>query len=105
MLCDQCAMKRGLAEGARGSPVKPVNTVEGVRVGCFPDLYAARAAPLAALPDHIITLESADRFSARAGRSVLSNIIVTADSARRLTWERVAGEVGPCCLEQLYRRR
>ena len=52
MLCDQCALERGLAEGELGS-CQPVNTVEGVRVGCFPDLYAALAA---APPDHIITL-------------------------------------------------
>ena len=52
MLCDQCALERGLAKGELGS-CTPVNTVEGVRVGCFPDLYAALAA---APPDHIITL-------------------------------------------------
>ena len=52
MLCDQCALERGLAEGELGS-CQPFNTVEGVRVGCFPDLYAALAA---APPDHIITL-------------------------------------------------
>jgi sulfur relay (sulfurtransferase) complex TusBCD TusD component (DsrE family) len=52
MLCDQCALERGLAEGEPGN-CAPVNTVEGVRVGCFPDLYAALAG---APPDHIITL-------------------------------------------------
>jgi sulfur relay (sulfurtransferase) complex TusBCD TusD component (DsrE family) len=52
MLCDQCALERGLAEGELGS-CTPISTVEGVRVGCFPDLYAALAA---APPDHIITL-------------------------------------------------
>ncbi|MFB6090801.1 MAG: SaoD/DsrE family protein [Halobellus sp.] len=46
MLCDQCATKRGLAEfeytdddGRDRFEAK--NTVEGVSVGCFPDLYAA----------------------------------------------------------------
>jgi hypothetical protein len=52
MLCDQRALERGLAEGELAS-CTPVNTAEGVRVGCFPDLYAALAA---APPDHIITL-------------------------------------------------
>ena len=52
MLCDQCALERGLAEGKPGS-CSPVGTVEGVRVGCFPDLYAALAENP---PDHIITL-------------------------------------------------
>ncbi len=52
MLCDQCAMERGLAEGEPPS-CTPHNTVEGVRVGCFPDLYGALAGNP---PDHIITL-------------------------------------------------
>ncbi|HEU5369729.1 MAG TPA: SaoD/DsrE family protein [Ktedonobacterales bacterium] len=52
MLCDQCALERGLAEGELGS-CQPVNTVEGVRVGCFPDLYAALAENP---PDQVITL-------------------------------------------------
>ena len=46
MMCDQCAVERGLAEGEPGtfpSPVEPVGTVEGVQVGCFPDLYTALA--------------------------------------------------------------
>ncbi len=52
MLCDQCALERGLAEGEAGN-CKPSDTVEGVHVGCFPDLYGALAGnPL----DHIITL-------------------------------------------------
>jgi hypothetical protein len=54
MMCDACALERGLAEGspwpgkarARGAGV-------GVRVGCFPDLYAALAANP---PDQVITL-------------------------------------------------
>jgi sulfur relay (sulfurtransferase) complex TusBCD TusD component (DsrE family) len=52
MLCDQCALERGLAEGELGECV-PRETVEGVRVGCFPDLYAALAGNP---PDHVITL-------------------------------------------------
>ena len=52
MLCDQCALERSLAEGEIGS-CQPKNTVEGVRVGCFPDLYAALAGNP---PDQVITL-------------------------------------------------
>jgi sulfur relay (sulfurtransferase) complex TusBCD TusD component (DsrE family) len=52
MLCDQCALERGLARGEVGA-CEPVGTVEGVRVGCFPDLYAALAG---SPPDHVITL-------------------------------------------------
>ena len=52
MLCDQCALERELAEGAP-LDARPVGTVEGVRVGCFPDLYAALAE---APPDQVITL-------------------------------------------------
>jgi sulfur relay (sulfurtransferase) complex TusBCD TusD component (DsrE family) len=52
MLCDQCALERGLAEGEIGA-ARPVGTVAGVQVGCFPDLYAAlEGSP----PDHVITL-------------------------------------------------
>jgi sulfur relay (sulfurtransferase) complex TusBCD TusD component (DsrE family) len=52
MLCDQCAIERGLAEGEPGA-CEPANTVEGVQVGCFPDLYGALADNP---PDHVITL-------------------------------------------------
>jgi sulfur relay (sulfurtransferase) complex TusBCD TusD component (DsrE family) len=52
MLCDQCALERGLAEGEIGAAV-PAGTVAGVRVGCFPDLYEALAGDP---PDHVITL-------------------------------------------------
>lgn len=52
MLCDQCALERGLAAGEPGS-CTPVGTVEGVAVGCFPDLYGALAG---SPPDHVITL-------------------------------------------------
>jgi hypothetical protein len=56
MMCDQCAIERGLAEGTPGtfpSPVTTKGTVEGVAVGCFPDLYAALAG---SPPDYVITL-------------------------------------------------
>ena len=56
MMCDQCAVERGLAEGEPGtfpSPVKPVGTVDGVHAGCFPDLYTALAGNM---PDQVITL-------------------------------------------------
>jgi hypothetical protein len=56
MLCDQCALERGLAEGQPGSvpsAVRAVGTVEGVHVGCFPDLYAALSGNP---PDQVITL-------------------------------------------------
>ena len=41
MLCDQCAASRGLAEKNEGGGYTATDVVEGVRVGCFPDLYAA----------------------------------------------------------------
>jgi sulfur relay (sulfurtransferase) complex TusBCD TusD component (DsrE family) len=52
MLCDQCALERGLAEGEPGA-ARPVGIVPGVQVGCFPDLYAALAGNP---PDQVITL-------------------------------------------------
>ena len=52
MLCDRCAIERGLAEG-EPMAASPTGTVEGVRVGCFPDLYAALAERP---PDQVITL-------------------------------------------------
>jgi len=52
MLCGQCAIERGLAEGDPPA-ASPVGTVDGVRVGCFPDLYAALAQNP---PDQVITL-------------------------------------------------
>ena len=52
MLCDQCALERELAEGEPGN-YRAINTVEGVTVGCFPDLYAALGGNP---PDHVITL-------------------------------------------------
>ncbi|WP_103020076.1 SaoD/DsrE family protein [Salinibacter altiplanensis] len=55
MMCDRCALSRGLAEGDVGpdGECQPLGTVDGVRVGCFPDLYAALSdRPL----DQVITL-------------------------------------------------
>ena len=52
MMCDQCAIERGLALGEPGA-CHPNGTVTGVHVGCFPDLYGALAGNP---PDHIITL-------------------------------------------------
>ena len=52
MLCDQCAIERGLATGEPPAAT-PSGTVEGVRVGCFPDLYGALAGNP---PDQVITL-------------------------------------------------
>ena len=43
MACDQCAYERGIAN----------SLVEGARIGCFPDLYAALGP---AAPDQVITL-------------------------------------------------
>ncbi len=52
MMCDQCALERGLASGEPGN-CQPSGTVAGVKVGCFPDLYAALAGNP---PDQVITL-------------------------------------------------
>jgi sulfur relay (sulfurtransferase) complex TusBCD TusD component (DsrE family) len=40
MMCDQCALERGLATGEAGK-AKVGDVVNGVQVGCFPDLYQA----------------------------------------------------------------
>ncbi len=52
MLCDRCALERGLAEGGLGT-CTPLGTVPVVQVGCFPELYATLAGNP---PDQIITL-------------------------------------------------
>ncbi|MDQ3152106.1 MAG: DsrE family protein [Actinomycetota bacterium] len=52
MMCDQCALERGLADGEIGA-ASVTGTVDGVTVGCFPDLYGALAGNP---PDHVITL-------------------------------------------------
>ncbi len=54
MMCDSCAKERGLSNGHTWpAKAEAVGTVDGVRVGCFPDLYAALAGNP---PDHVITL-------------------------------------------------
>ena len=41
MMCDQCSSERELAEPDGSGGYRPTGTVLGVKVGCFPDLYAA----------------------------------------------------------------
>lgn len=66
MMCDMCALERNLAEGeprwcdpatghgrTEAAECDVTDTVAGVTVGCFPDLYAALAGNP---PDHVITL-------------------------------------------------
>ena len=57
MVCDQCAVRRNMAEGTfdqcgTGS-VKAKGFVDGVMAGCFPQLYEALGA---SPPDQVITL-------------------------------------------------
>ncbi|MGQ9829656.1 MAG: SaoD/DsrE family protein [Roseiflexus sp.] len=57
MVCDRCAVDRDLAEGDFSQcgvgEVTAKGLVEGVVVGCFPQLYAALSGNL---PDQVITL-------------------------------------------------
>jgi hypothetical protein len=65
MMCDMCALARGLAEGeprwcdaqgqGRQQPgeIRVKDTVAAVQVGCFPDLYTALAGNP---PDQVISL-------------------------------------------------
>ena len=57
MICDQCALRRGMAIGdfsqCGSGEVKAKNTVNGVIAGCFPQLYSALAGNM---PDQVITL-------------------------------------------------
>ena len=57
MVCDQCAVRRGLAEGTFeqcvSGDVKAKGLVEGVVAGCFPQLYSALGSNP---PDQVITL-------------------------------------------------
>ena len=57
MICDQCALRRGMATGdfsqCGSGEVKAKNTVKGVIAGCFPQLYGALADNM---PDQVITL-------------------------------------------------
>lgn len=57
MVCDQCAVRRGLADGTFEQcglgQVKAKGLVKGVVAGCFPQLYGAlEGSP----PDQVITL-------------------------------------------------
>lgn len=52
MIRDQCAFHRSLAEIKEGN-YEPINTVDGVKVGCFPDLYSALSGNM---PDQVISL-------------------------------------------------
>ena len=57
MMCDQCAVRRNLADGTleqcgKGE-VTAKGTVEGVQAGCFPQLYGALGTNP---PDFVITL-------------------------------------------------
>ena len=57
MICDQCAVRRNLADGTLeqcgSGDVTAKGTVAGVQAGCFPQLYAALAPNP---PDYVITL-------------------------------------------------
>ncbi len=57
MACDQCVLRRDLAEGdfelCGTGDVKPKNMIEVGQVGCFPQLYAALSGNI---PDLVITL-------------------------------------------------
>jgi len=57
MVCDQCAVRRGLAEGEFSQcgtgQVQAKGLVDGVVAGCFPQLYAALGGNP---PDQVITL-------------------------------------------------
>ena len=57
MVCDQCAVRRGFAEGmfeqCGSGDVKAKGLVEGVVAGCFPQLYTALGSNP---PDQVITL-------------------------------------------------
>ena len=57
MACDQCALRRDLAEGAfeecGSGNVAPKNMIEVGKVGCFPQLYGALSGNI---PNLVITL-------------------------------------------------
>ena len=53
MMCDQCANQRGLASEKSEGGYTPEGTVDGVAVGCFPDLYGALSGNM---PDQVISL-------------------------------------------------
>lgn len=57
MVCDQCAVRRNLADGTfeqcGSGHVKARDLVNGVVAGCFPQLYGALAG---SPPDYVVTL-------------------------------------------------
>jgi len=57
MVCDQCAVRRGLADGdlsqCGSGEVRAKGLVDGVVAGCFPQLYGTLGGNL---PDQVITL-------------------------------------------------
>jgi len=57
MICDDCAMRRGMAEGTPeqcgSGEVIAKGCVPGVVAGCFPQLYSALSGNM---PDQVITL-------------------------------------------------
>ena len=57
MGCDQCALRRNLAEGefsqCGSGEITPKDLIDGAHVGCFPQLYEALAP---AAVDQVITL-------------------------------------------------
>ena len=54
MMCDSCALERGLAQGGRWpEKARATGTVSGIEVGCFPDFYQVLAHNP---PDQVITL-------------------------------------------------
>ena len=57
MVCDQCAVRRNLADGTLEScgtgPVSAKGLVSGVVAGCFPQLYGALAGNP---PDYVVSL-------------------------------------------------
>ena len=57
MVCDQCAVRRNLAEGTFEQcglgEVKAEGLVDGVMAGCFPQLYGALAG---SPPDYVVSL-------------------------------------------------
>ena len=58
MLCDQFAVRRNLAKGTfeqcGTGEVEPKDTVDGVQVGCFPQLHKTLSGNV---PDQVITLK------------------------------------------------
>ncbi|MCA1777373.1 MAG: hypothetical protein LC676_17715 [Loktanella sp.] len=57
MICDDCAVRRGMAEGhfaqCGSGEVRAAGCVQGVVAGCFPQLYTALSGNM---PDQVITL-------------------------------------------------